>query len=387
MPENNLYYIYIDSKIEGTIDQLMGYFQANIFDADACICVYFKYYKDIEKYIKNKFSSSSIRFKFIRKNSDLVLENHKVVFYLFNSQSNCRVVAHRHLTHIFVTHGESHKLASIKPIIRIYDFVVTSGQVGVERFLKSGVFNTYNILEEKRVLPMGNTFIGQNQYSYSVQSSSLLYAPTWEGGVSSENYSSIGVKALQTLRMVVEKENIKNLYIQPHPNLGHRDRRYISDLNSMMKSLSQLKIRIIVLLPVVHLQDRLKFRACKLIATHKIKNIQLRAAIVDISAMEMQLINKHIPTLVLCDQRSLASLIIPKRVQYLYKEYSDFYDSSADAFNFAKHEAEICKHREYLLSYVNDHLKNQSFKLRVAWLCQFATEHKKRRHEKNMDVY
>ena len=80
MPENNLYYIYIDSKIEGTIDQLMGYFQAKVFYPEDCICIYFKYYKGIEKYIKNKFNSTKIHYKFIRKNSDFFCERDKILF-------------------------------------------------------------------------------------------------------------------------------------------------------------------------------------------------------------------------------------------------------------------------------------------------------------------
>ncbi|MDP4360951.1 hypothetical protein QR510_30430, partial [Escherichia coli] len=73
----------------------------------------------------------------------------KIVFYLFNAQSNCRIVANRNLIHVFVTHGESHKLASVKPIIRIYDYVVTSGDVGIDRYLKSGIFTPFDIRNGK----------------------------------------------------------------------------------------------------------------------------------------------------------------------------------------------------------------------------------------------
>ena len=40
MSENNLYYIYIDTKIKGTIDQLVGYFQTKVFNEKDCIFVY-----------------------------------------------------------------------------------------------------------------------------------------------------------------------------------------------------------------------------------------------------------------------------------------------------------------------------------------------------------
>ena len=74
---------------------------------------------------------------------------------------------------------------------------------------------------------MGNTFIGQNNFFYSPSSKNLLYAPTWEGGIPEENYSSIGDLALNNLIEISVNNNIKNIYIQAHPNLGHRDKKYL----------------------------------------------------------------------------------------------------------------------------------------------------------------
>ncbi|HCD2583460.1 TPA: hypothetical protein NBL25_004833, partial [Escherichia coli] len=113
MSVNNLYYLYIDTEIEGALEQLIRYFQAQVFNVEDCISVYCKYYKEIEKKFTEKFNKHNISFKFIKKNSDLVFNNGKIVFYLFNAQSNCRIVANRNLIHVFVTHGESHKLASV----------------------------------------------------------------------------------------------------------------------------------------------------------------------------------------------------------------------------------------------------------------------------------
>ncbi|HAZ3930178.1 TPA: hypothetical protein J1446_004567, partial [Escherichia coli] len=132
----------------------------------------------------------NIPFRFVRKQADYKLDKGKVVLYLFNAQSNCRLVANRSLVHIFVTHGESHKLASIKPIIRIYDYVVTSGNVGIDRFLKSGIFSPYDV-QSGRIITLGDTFLGSNEFHYNFDSNALVYAPTWEGGVPEENYCSL----------------------------------------------------------------------------------------------------------------------------------------------------------------------------------------------------
>ncbi|MED8766272.1 hypothetical protein RCL70_09545, partial [Escherichia marmotae] len=141
MSLDKLYYIYIDTKIEGAIEQLLRYFRTQVFKPQYCIAIYCKYYKEIEFPFSRKFAEHNICFKFIRKFSEMELKAGKVVFYLFNAQSNCRVVANRNLVHIFVTHGESNKLASVKPIIRIYDYVITAGDAGIDRYLKAGIFS------------------------------------------------------------------------------------------------------------------------------------------------------------------------------------------------------------------------------------------------------
>ncbi|HFC9748100.1 TPA: hypothetical protein ACF0WE_005095, partial [Escherichia coli] len=153
------------------------------------------------------------------KNSDLVFNNGKIVFYLFNAQSNCRIVANRNLIHVFVTHGESHKLASVKPIIRIYDYVVTSGDVGIDRYLKSGIFTPFDIRNGK-VIKLGNTFIGHNYFQFDVNSRSAVYAPTWEGGIPEENYSSINNETTHKIIKFCKIKKINILYIQAHPNIG-----------------------------------------------------------------------------------------------------------------------------------------------------------------------
>ncbi|WP_347464024.1 hypothetical protein ABEF85_14730 [Acinetobacter thermotolerans] len=386
MSENNLYYIYIDSKIEGTVDQLISYFQTNVFNKYDCICICFKYYKVIEKYIKKNLEGLDIPYKFIKRNSDLSFESGKTIFYLFNAQSNCKITVRRDLTHIFVSHGESHKLASIKPIFRIYDFVITSGQVGIERFLKAGIFNSYNIQHESRVLPMGDTFIGQNPYVFAPNDHSLLYAPTWEGGVPSENYSSVGEKATDRLYRIIEKYKITTLYIQPHPNLGHRDQSYISRFKRMIRNLKKLSIDIIIIKNHISFTDRLNYKGCKLVQQYLYQSIGISMAVVDISAMEMQLLNKHIPILVLFEDYIVKDLVIPKRVQHLYDLDRSLNALNIEDFDFDKQLCEIERNYDYFISYHEEHLKFLSFKQRIQWLCQFGKNTKAELMQKNVDL-
>ena len=65
--ESNLYYIYIDTKILGAVIQLLSYFQSNVFNSDACITVYVKYYKENSEIISQIFDNNNIPYNFIKR--------------------------------------------------------------------------------------------------------------------------------------------------------------------------------------------------------------------------------------------------------------------------------------------------------------------------------
>ncbi|WP_333662027.1 hypothetical protein [Acinetobacter sp.] len=382
MSESNLYYIYIDTRIDGAIEQLVSYFQTGIFNQDQCISVYVKYYKDIEKKIIKEFSKFSLDFKFIKRYSDLNFENNKVVFYLFNAQSNCRVVTHRNVTHVFVTHGESHKISSIKPIIRIYDYIITSGQVGVDRYLKAGIFNEHDILEN-RVIKLGNTFIGQNYYHYAPESKTLLYAPTWEGGVPNENYSSIRANTIEILMRYIQYLNLEKVVIQPHPNLGHRDKKYLKLLHDLANELVKQGISVTIRMREIRLQDRLKRRLYQYQDIYK--ECSISYAITDISAMEIQLLIKKIPVTVFTIKDRYESLIIPKVIKSYYQNSMHFIDCDEPKKIF------ISKVESGYLSYIEDFQEESLSKVnwseRIRWLCCFVNQLREKKVNSLLTVY
>lgn len=42
--------------------------------------------------------------------------------------------------------------------------IVTSGNVGIDRFLKSGIFSPYDV-QSGRIITLGDTFLGSNEFS------------------------------------------------------------------------------------------------------------------------------------------------------------------------------------------------------------------------------
>ena len=370
--KSNLYYIYIDTKILGAVQQLLSYFQSDVFNTDACIAVYVKHYKENSEVISQIFDDNNIPYKFIKRYSDISFNDGKVVFYLFNAQSNCRMVAFRNVSHVFITHGESNKKSSVKPITRIYDHVVTSGQVGIDRYLKAGIFTEYDI-ENNRVIRLGNTFVGQNNYRYDENSHTLLYAPTWEGGVADENFSSITQDIHKNLLKVIKDKNIQKLIIQTHPNLGHRDKSYNMTFNKALIKLIEQGVNVYMVKKTVSMRDRIQaFRkGFKYISSSKPVNVS--HAITDISAMEVQLLVKNIPTLVLTNKHRYKELVIPHKMDSYYSNtiiYLDNKDNKSIRFDSPKTIL------SYIESYEEDSLKQLSFKQRVEWLCRFVNEHK-----------
>lgn len=368
MSGSKLYYIYLDTKIVGAVEQLIGYFRAQIFNKNDCISVICKFYKEINLTFSKLFKANDIPFIFVRKQSDLVLDKGKTVFYLFNAQSNCRLVANRDLTHIFVTHGESHKLASIKPIIRIYDYVITSGSVGIERYLKAGVFTSYDV-DSGKIITLGDTFLGGNGFSYNKNSNAIIYAPTWEGGVPEENYCSININNTQRILDFCVSKNITRIYIKPHPNLGHRDVSYKLKLQESINKLQHGGIRVIIIKNTIT-KTWHKFFQNYITPTI---DIEVKYAITDISAMEMQFIRKKIPCSVLIDNNFVSKLIIPK---FLDKFYSKVFLAENDEIIFDKeYESQRDELYNYFFTYPSSDVENKIFRDRIIWLCLHTKKH------------
>ncbi len=184
-------YLYLDTKIRGTYTIILNYFKSNILDKNKIIILH-KTYASNKKYMK-LFIEHNIQVVPIKKWNDIPTLSGQTVIYMFNAQSNCRMVAYREAKHIFIGHGESNKLSSAKPIFRIYDSIAVAGEANIERFKQQNIFNECDEKNNK-FIKVGNTFIGDIPYRYNQNSQTLLYAPTWEGGIKEENYSSIDKK-------------------------------------------------------------------------------------------------------------------------------------------------------------------------------------------------
>lgn len=291
-------YLYLDSKIVGTAKQIAVYFEQGIFQREDTLVLIKKYKHKSAKEISKVFRQDGLKYRFI-KMGDLDLLEKGVIFYPFNAQSNVRAVANRKLKHIFITHGESNKAASVKPIIRIYDYVVTAGQVGINRFLDNGIFTQHDV-DCGRLITMGDTFVGKTGLNEkNTGKPCIFYAPTWEGGIEQENYSSLANVDLvaKTLKALADEYCTPQIVIRPHPNTGHRLPIYYQNLLRLVEELSAIGLKIAIFRQnfTVSLVLKWKFRRLGIAFIDELNLFSAKFGLCDISAMETQLLNEDIP--------------------------------------------------------------------------------------------
>jgi len=359
------YIIYLDTKIKGALYQTINYFKQGVFDENTLLL--YKEYVKIDRLFKKELKKYNINFQSFKRYKDMPNIDGKIVFYLFNAQSNCRIVANRKAKHIFVTHGESNKVSSIKPIIRIYDHIIVAGDLGIDRYLYSEIFYKDDI-QRNKVIKMGNTFIGDAKYSYNNFSKAILYAPTWEGGVIEENYSSLdkSLKSFITLNKIMKNHNIQKVYIQPHPNTGHRDIRYIKYLLDGLKYLAKENKNCKIILDGFIFKNiyilLLKFYNNIILSNNKqCKDISF--ALTDISAMEIQLLSKNIPVYIFSvNEYNLISFN-----ENVTKHYKNYNINNLDLKPIILDK----EYKNYSISYQNEQCKKISLNKRIEWLAKY----------------
>ncbi|CAM3890536.1 hypothetical protein [Castellaniella denitrificans] len=354
------YAVYLDSKIHGAGFQLSTYFRTGVFDPDRTI-IYLKKYKRSFGVFRRLFSAQGLTFQCM-KSSDLDRLEDQTVFYLFNAQSNCRLVANRRLKHVFVTHGESNKVSSIKPITRIYDHVAMAGYLSLQRYYRSGHFEPHDY-GAKRLIMTGDTFIGRTGLAQKAGRRVLFYAPTWEGGVPIENYSSLGSpRVLSVLRHFAGLAGVSDVLIKPHPNLGHRLGMYTEHLLSLAYGLRREGFKVFLHRNNIRLSvlQRMRLAATGVESADRLEAFQAAHALIDVSAMETQCVNERIPYHVLSsNMESLERYTAPEHWR-LYRQIAVRMDGSDSVLPDSLGGGVAEDFRSRLISYSDPAWRDQS---------------------------
>ena len=199
------------------------------------ICFIIKNHNVIEYFNSEKFKDFEVRY--IKKLADLIefykQNNHKVVLYVNNSNHNFLSLINNRALHIHINHGESEKISSFSNQVKAYDYVFIVSDAAYNKYK----LNLNKINMDKFIK------VGRPQIEYTIPLKNfpstnkkiVLYAPTWEGGYSDMNYSSIIKFDKQIISTLIENNYF--IIYKPHPYVGSRDKQYKNAQKELIKQL------------------------------------------------------------------------------------------------------------------------------------------------------
>jgi hypothetical protein len=285
------FFVFIDNKFENYFDQIKVFFESGFLDKEKTILVA-KFYRNnffkVNKQAK-KIGLKTHFYLFYKQIPDI---NGKVMLYPYNAQVNCRLILNRDASHIFLTHGESNKKASVNRMVRLYDHVLASGDISCDRYLENKIFTESDLLDG-RVIKVGSTLSASCFEYLSAEGNNdacIAYLPTWEGGNEEENFSSLASPHITFfLRSLCEKMGASKIIIKPHPNTGGRVASYKRCFWELINSLQQSGIEVYIDSDVEGFRKSTK---------KPYKDLSIKMGVCDVSASEFMLVAKKIPSIV-----------------------------------------------------------------------------------------
>lgn len=161
----------------------------------------------------------------VRSGADLMsldLSHPTVALYPTNVGNSIHLLRLPSMLSAFIGHGDSDKNASTNPYSRVYDEIWVAGEAGADRYRKAQVGVTED--QYRRVGRPQISGIRRAGPDRAGQPATLLYAPTWEGWNTLQEYSSVGAVGATLIERALAHPGIRVIY-KPHPLTGIRDPR------------------------------------------------------------------------------------------------------------------------------------------------------------------
>jgi hypothetical protein len=164
----------------------------------------------------------------------------KVILYPNQNYANFGILGLNTCQHAFICHGESDKIYMTSNWLKVFNYNLIAGQAAQDR-LRRRLFG-YDV--SARTIEIGRPQIDVD-YSAPVEfdnsRTTVLYAPTWEGGRTSMRYGSVASHGVALVSAILADSRLRLVY-RPHPRTGmvvpeHREgdeqiRRLIAHANA-----------------------------------------------------------------------------------------------------------------------------------------------------------
>jgi hypothetical protein len=301
------YFIFINSKVTNIIDQLFPHFEKGFLDKDKVLIVYKHHFESV-KYIQRDIKKYGLQGHCIINMRDIPsAPKGSIWIYTHNSMFNFAVInKNLYSSHVWIGHGDSEKIAYYKKMIRIYDYILVVGDLSVDRFIKHKIFRD---VERFRFIRVGKSALcSVLPTTTNADKKAILFAPTWEGAMAEENYSSLHLpkKNAKFIDIVSKQLDIDTVIIKLHPNTGIRDSKVVPQTIETIKAILDLGKKVIFVAQkgdwvygytYKEFGDRLEYRD----KLYQLRDYKFEIGITNISAMAPMIDIEGIKTFVLYD--------------------------------------------------------------------------------------
>ena len=141
--------------------------------------------------------------------------DHAVLLYVNNGSRNFQSLAWPRSLHVHINHGESDKTSLTTHQSRAYDRVLVAGPAAVKR-ATAGLLE----VDKAALIVVGRPQLDYVEYADVAAGRQerpvLVYAPTWEGQNTANNFSSVDIGGLEIVRALLDVPAATVLY-KPHP--------------------------------------------------------------------------------------------------------------------------------------------------------------------------
>jgi len=301
------YFIFINSKVTNIIDQIFPHFEKGFLDKDRVLIVYKHHFESV-KYIERDIKKYNLQGHCIVNLRDIPSVKDAIWIYTHNSMHNFAVInKNLYATHIWIGHGDSEKIAYYKKMIRIYDYIFVVGNLSIERFITHKIFREG---ERYKFIRIGKSALCSVLPTTSKEGKrSLLFAPTWEGAMVEENYSTLHLQQENAdfIKIITKSLALESIVIKLHPNTGIRDSKVVDQTIKTIESLLNLDKKILFVAEKGDwvygyvwraFGERLEYRD----KLYQLQDYKFEVAVTNISAMAPMIDIEGIKTFVLYDK-------------------------------------------------------------------------------------
>lgn len=149
---------------------------------------------------------------------DALAADPKVALYVGTAGRNIHLLRYGRLRHVFLNHGDSDKVSSANPVVKVYDELYVAGELAIERYEAAGIEvprERFSLVGRPQLdaVRTGRQRIGDGP-------TTLLYAPTWEGYFDAADYSSLERMGVALVRALLAVRPDLRIVFKPHPLSG-----------------------------------------------------------------------------------------------------------------------------------------------------------------------